>query len=97
LVAVSLGDGRRDENFSPCSAGARAVGFAPLQIYVRVDGDAHDDVPVGLEALLHFLGHFPPFSPVAGQPVSVGENSEKRRIVLFLHPIDTGHRKRLSF
>jgi len=49
--------------------------------------------PASLAALLHFLSHFQPFRPCAGHPIAIGENSEKRRIILFVDPIGADYWK----
>src|SRR5205814_2618179 len=94
LIAVSLEYGRSDEFFSPFSARVHAMGGAPIRKCVRIDADPHDNMAVGFETTLHFLGDLQPFLPGARHPVAVGECSQQRRIILLVDPIgsDCGRR-----
>src|SRR5258705_6394514 len=97
LGAVPLGDGRRDELLAPRTTRADVMGPAPIQIGIGIDAHAHNDMPVSLEALLHFLSHLQPFRPGAGHPIAISENSQNCRIIFFVDPIDSDHWKGLIF
>src|SRR3569832_2366584 len=47
----------------------------------RIDSNTHDRVPVGLETLLHFLGHLQPLGPDPWLAVAVVEYLQRGRII----------------
>src|SRR6266498_1593294 len=77
LIPVSLGHCRGDEFLASVTARARAIGGAPIRKCVRIDVNAHDDVSVGLESALHFLGNRQPLLPGAWHLVAVGEKLQE--------------------
>src|SRR5436309_926366 len=85
LIAVSVGYGCGDESFPSFPARTRAMG-APIRKCVRINANAHDDMPVGLESPLHFLRHLKPLLPGAWHLVAVDKNSQKRRVIFLVDP-----------
>src|ERR1700756_3123036 len=61
LSAISLDYRRRDELSASGAARAGGMGGAPVRECGRVDVNTQHDVSIGLEPLLHFLGHLQPF------------------------------------
>jgi hypothetical protein len=50
---------------------------------------------IGLQSLLHLLGHLQPLLPGAWHLAAVGEKPDHRRIVVLSDPIDPDGRRRL--
>ena len=73
LSAISLGYRRRDELSASGAARACAMGGAPVWECGRVDVNTQHDVSIGLEPLLHFLGHLQPFFPARWHLVAIVE------------------------
>src|SRR4051794_1232281 len=73
-IAVPFGYGSSYEPFASFTPRAGAMGGAPIGKSLRIDGDAQDDMAVGFETRLHFLGHSLPLLPVARHFDSIRED-----------------------
>src|SRR5450631_2412162 len=94
LSAISLAYRRRDELSASGAARACAMGGAPVRECGGVDVNTQHDVSIGLEPLLHFLGHLQPFFPARWHLVAIVEKLQQRWIIFLLDPIgpDCGRR-----
>ena len=59
---------------------------APVQECGGVDINTQHDVSIGLEPLLHFLGHLQPFFPARWHLVAIVEKLQQRWIIFLLDP-----------
>src|SRR5260370_27498977 len=87
LIAVPLGHSCSDKPFASFTAGARAMGGAPIRKCLRVDVNTHNDVSVGIESPFHFLCNLQPLFPGPWPPVAIVENFHQRRIIFLSAPI----------
>src|SRR4029453_5124062 len=87
LSAISLDYRRRDELSASGTARACALGGAPLREWGGVDVDTQHDVSIGLEPMLHFLGHPQPFFPTRWHLVAIVEKLQQHWIIFLLDPI----------
>ena len=62
------------------------MGGAPFRKCIWINVNAHDDVTVGLESLLHFLGNLQPLLPGARHLIAIGENFQKSRVIFLVDP-----------
>jgi len=94
LSAISLGYRRRDELSASGAARVCAMGGAPVRECGGVDVNTQHDVSIGLEPLLHFVGHLQPFFPARWHLVAIVEKLHQRWIIFLLDPIgpDCGRR-----
>src|SRR5216683_5098241 len=63
------------------------MGGAPVRECGGVDVNTQHDVSIGLEPLLHFLGHFQPFFPARWHLVAIVKKLQQRWIIFLLDPI----------
>src|SRR3954451_9658057 len=98
LSAVSLGYRSRDELSASGAAWACAMGGAPVWECGGVNVNTQHDVSVGLEPLLHFLGHLQPFFATWWHLVAIVEKLQQRKIIVLIDPIgpDCGRRNILG-
>ena len=87
LSAISLGHRRRDELSASGAARACAMVGAPVGECDGVDVNTQHNVSIGLESLLHFLGHLQPFFPARWHLVAIVDQLQQRWIIVLLDPI----------
>ena len=70
------------------------MGGAPVWECGGVDVNTQHDVSIGLEPMLHFLGHLQPFFPTRWHLVAIVEKQQQRWIMFLLDLIgpDGGRR-----